>query len=345
MKRRASLTFGSGTRAAGLTLVELMLVVTLLSFLVGIGLGVFAGLDPARHVARSLLQNVLRSAHNSAIAREASARVRLDAEKGTLTAEEIAVIGTWHFEKEPVEGAFELDGAALGLSAGYISPDGYQGKALALAGQPAGARVEVPVQTDPAYDFEAGFTVEFALRLEADRAGKLLDIGRVLVVGVRRGGVLEAAFLPEAEGELGTVRPGGKIVLRTPPASLASGRWSRVAIRYDRRRFTLTVDGVELASVLEAAPVWKVEHPMSIGGGETPFPGSLDSLVVSAVRVSEAVVLPQGVRLAEGTPAQVLFAPGGGLDVGEHNSPVDLVLEFDDGLRERTRVNLYGTVE
>jgi hypothetical protein len=362
LNTRASRNRAPRTATAGLTLIELMAVVTLLSFIIGIGLGMFAGLDPGRQVAASLVQNTLRSAHNSAIARSSSARVRIDAAAGTLSAEQISVIGTWHFEAEPVVGAFQLDGAAHGMDRGYISDDGYQGRALAMHGQPEGARVEIPVHTDPAYDFGAGFALNFALRLEGDRAAKLLDVGRVLLVGVRRQGVLEVAFMheveddPMARGESigegigesigeGVGRSGGKIVLRTPPGTLRPGRWARIRVAYDRARFTVAVDGVEVASMDESAPVWRVEHALVIGGGQTAFPGSLDSLVVSAVKVGDAVVLPEGVRLASGTPSEVLFASGGALDPRRHAAPVDVVLEFADGQRQTIKVNLYGTVE
>jgi len=349
---RTSRICGPGKTTAGLTLIELMAVVTLLSFIIGIGLGMFAGLDPGRQVAASLVQNALRSAHNSAIARGSSARVRIDGKAGRLSAEQVSVIGTWHFEAEPIVGAFELDGAVHGMDRGYIDDDGYQGRSLALDGQPEGAWIEIPVQTDPAYDFGAGFGLDFALRIDADRAAKLLDVGRVLLVGVRRGGVLEVAFMNEVEEDeastaldQGVARAGGKIVLRTPPGSLRPGRWTRIGVAYDRARFTITVDGVEVASLDEAAPVWRVEHPLVIGGGQTTFPGSLDSLVISAVKVGQAIVLPEGVRLAAGTPDEVLFAAGGALDPRRHGAPVGVTLEYADGQRQTIKVNLYGTVE
>jgi len=52
-----------------------------------------------------------------------------------MVAEAMEVIGTWHFESEPVlEGAFELDGTNGG---GVLVDDGFLGRALSF---PAGAR-------------------------------------------------------------------------------------------------------------------------------------------------------------------------------------------------------------
>ena len=63
-------------RKAGLTLIELLLVMGVLALVLGVGLGSLASLNPGERAAVGLVQDALRSAHNSAVARVASARVR-----------------------------------------------------------------------------------------------------------------------------------------------------------------------------------------------------------------------------------------------------------------------------
>ena len=55
--------------------------------------------------------------------------------------------------------------------------------------------------------------------------------------------------------------------------------------------------------------------------------------------------LPKNVHFAQGTPTEIRFAPGGGLDRTRHREPVTFALEYEDGRTEPVHVNLYGTVE
>src|SRR5215207_669808 len=80
---------------AGFTLIELLIVTMLIALLLGVGFGALARIDLGERVALSQVHNVLRSAHNWAIARSAPARVRIDPAAGTVRAEGLAILGTW----------------------------------------------------------------------------------------------------------------------------------------------------------------------------------------------------------------------------------------------------------
>jgi prepilin-type N-terminal cleavage/methylation domain-containing protein len=96
-------------RRAAFTLVELLIVMSLIALLLGLGLGVFSNLDMGDRVAVSSVHNVIRSAHNTSVAMLAPTRVRIDAKARTLRAEGLQIVGTWHLEGEPLVGAFGLD--------------------------------------------------------------------------------------------------------------------------------------------------------------------------------------------------------------------------------------------
>ena len=116
-------------------------------------------------------------------------------------------------------------------------------------------------------------------------------------------------------------------------------------ISYDRKFLRAFVEGVPVGELEESAFVAPVVESMVVGGGRRTWEGSIDSLVVSAVAGSEVVELPQGASFAPGAPEEIVFWPGGGLDRVVHSQPIEITIEFDDGVRVPIRVGLYGNVE
>jgi len=349
-------------RRAGVTLLELLMVIALMALVVGSGLGLFAGLNPGKRTTVGLIQNTLRSAHNSSVARLAPARVRFDlASKRTdaeaklrpdrLTAEGMRVIGTWHFEDDSLAGAFGLNGVNMG---GYLIEDGYQGKALSFNGEPRDSRVEIGVHQDSAFDFRYGFDIEFVVKQERRQGARILTIGDSIKIEANSRGGLLAFFRAEDVSDTGFASAGAWTTFRTEDGMLRTGKWTRVRAVYDCRRLSVYVDGLrvrpvsggELVEELEAsAHVWKVNSALILGGGQSPFPGAIDHLVISAVAASQTLELPAGSNLAADTPPEIVFAAGGPLDASVHEKPIVLTVEFDDGNTEEIHVGLYGTVD
>lgn len=332
----------SAGRRRGFTLVELIVVIGILSLVLGLGVGLVARVPVADRAALGIVHTTLRGARNWSVSREAGARVRIDAERGTIQAFGSRVIGTWHFEDERLEGAFGHAGVALG---GRIVRDGYTGSALSFEGEPARARVEIPLHLDPACDLARGFDFECALRPGRADGGEVLALGETAGLGTSDDGALRAWFAPAIEGPDGERRRGGRIVLLTEGGLVRPGRWTEVRVAYDRARFSIAVDGVLVAYLREDAAPWDVEGPLVISPAGSPFPGAIDALVVAAVAGEERRELPGGARFAPGTPREIVFAAGGLLDRDAHREPLRFALLYDDGREERIRVNLHGTVE
>jgi prepilin-type N-terminal cleavage/methylation domain-containing protein len=329
--------------ARGFTLVELLLVMALIALILGVGVGMFTRLDLGDRVAVALVQDALRSAQNFAVARSAPARVRLDAAHGTIVADGMLVVGTWHFESFPPSGAFGIEGAAQG---GHLVDDGFQGKALSFAGEPARSHVEFPVQDLSSWNLHEGFQLRCALRPTKDGGGAVLALGETLGLETTANGGVRAWFAPEVrEEDAATVRRGPRIPIDAPPETLVPDRWMVVEIQYDRARFRLLVDGAEAASVAESSPVSRVDAALVLSPANRAWPGAIDDLSVSASAARDESRLPKHARFASGTPAEIRFAPGGGLDRDVHHGPVELALEFDDGRRSSISVSLFGTVE
>ncbi len=330
----------TGARERGLTLLELLLVMALIGLLLGIGTGAFATLDFGRRAAVGLVQNVVRSARNAALARSAPARVRIDVKRGTIRAEAMEVVGTWRFESERLRGAFGLDGLLQGAE---IEAQGFIGQALTLSGSRA-AYAEFAVQQDPSFDLRDGFALECALRPEADGGG-VLSLGQAAGVSLSAEGVLRGWFTTEVESSTGERRAGGRIFVESPPGALVPGRWSRVLVQYDRRLLRAWVDGVEVGRTEEVQPVWQLGGPLRIGDPRGSFGGAVDDLSVSVVAAGEEAELPQSVRFGSGTPAEIVFDARGHLDREVHRERIAFDLVFEDGTTAPLRVGLYGTVE
>jgi prepilin-type N-terminal cleavage/methylation domain-containing protein len=328
---------------AGMTMLELLLVMGLLGVLLGAGVGVLASINLGERAAVGLVQNSVRSARNAALARGAGARVRIDAAQGELVAEALEVVGTWHFESQPtLLGAFELDGGALDT---VLVDDGYVGKALAF---PRGSKAtaSVAVQNDPSYDLSDGFRIQCAVRVDEDGGGRLLRLGDTIGLDVSSSGVVRGWFTPEVLDSTGRPMKAGKIVVESAPVKVPASVWRRVVLDYDRQRLALEIEGLEMARADADARVWPIDDALRIGDDRSGFVGAIDSLVISAVGASEVVKLPEGVRFAPESPAWIRFDAGGALDRAAHSEPLEIRLVFEGDASTRTiRVGMYGTVE
>jgi len=326
-----------------MTLLELLLVMFILALVLGGGVGLFASLDLGRRQASGVVRNVIRSAQNTAMASGAPARVRLDLEQGELWAEALQVVGTYQFEERSVEGY----GPQGKTGPDWFDPLGFVGAAFHPAGL-RGATAEIPIESDPAFDFTLGFALECALLRERETGGRVLSIGAAesatLALELGANGSLRARFRariggPESE------RPGGQVILQSEPGLLPVQRWTRVRMQYDRAAFTLFVDGALVAVEQSDAYVWKVDGPLILSDDQAPFPGKLDALVVSAMLAGERARLPDSVRFTVSSPTTIQFRSGGGLDRGYHVDPPRITLELADGSSQLVTVGFYGTVE
>jgi prepilin-type N-terminal cleavage/methylation domain-containing protein len=331
----------------GFTLLELLFVIVIIGTMLGFGVGVLASLDLGERAAAGLVQNVVRAARNSAVARGAGSRVRIDPATGVISAEALEVIGTWRFEGsgEEVRGAFDLRGP---LTRCKFVDEGFIGRSLSF---PPGRGVfaEIPVHRESPYDFREGFRIECAVRMAPSGGGRVLRLGESIGLDVGDSGTVRAWFFPEALDATAKPIKGGLQVSAAPGGTLRSGEWSRIEVEYDRRRFTIRVDGRTIEPedgwVEEVAPVWPIGGPLVLGDADQSFTGELDDLVISAVGASDAIALPEGVRFDPASGGEIRFDAGGHLDRAVHSQAREIRIVYQDGGTATVRVGLYGTVE
>lgn len=331
--------------ARGFTLLELLLVMGIIGVVAGVGLGLFASFDPGRRAASGLVQNVLRQAQQTAVARRAPTLVRIDRAAGTLSAEALSVAGTWHFESPALEGGRGIDALAHDLQGDFLTDEGYTGKAVDFTRGGRRAHLTVELEDDPLLDPRGGFALDVALRPARLTSARVVDLGGVAQVELRRDGGVDGRIVTRRRDELGREVAGPPVVVRSGPGALRPGRWTAVTLRYDRRELSLLADGVLLGTLGEDRELWEATGPLVLGDARERWEGALDQVVLATVVAADEYALPAAVRFTEATPDLVRFLAGGTLDPALHAGPVTVGLAFDDGGAEELRVNLFGTVE
>lgn len=327
---------------AGMTLIELLLVIGLLAVMAGGGMGVFAALDLEKNQATGLVKSAMRAARDTSRSQDLPTRVRIDPLRATLQRLNVRVIGTWHFEDEGLIGAFGVGGRLEGAA---LSDEGWIGRALAFEAGGPGAVAVLGVDRSSLYDLHEGFGIDVWIRLDEDAVTNLIDVGKVCGLQLTREGRLQGWFAPQVEDEFSNRGRGAITVALSEPNVLPYGRWVRLQLVYDRVELALLVDGVRVASALDDRPVWKVDGPMELGDRRRMFPGALDTLVITAAEAVEELELPVGVNFASDSASEIWFEAGGRLDRRRHIEPAVIGLVRDDGSREDVRIGLYGTVD
>ena len=327
------------TAQSGLTLLELLLVLGILAVVLGSGLGAFAVLEAGPEQARSSVKSVVRRAASAAVERGDGARVRIDRKSGRLWTESFFAVGTWHFEGD-LRGAFGLRGEARDAS---FDPDGWVGSAVLFEGRP-NSTVGIPVRQDPGFDPRLGFAVDCAVRREGEAGGRVLDLGGVIAIELGGAGDVRGRFTPANDASEGRSR-GGAVTVQSPPGLVPPGRWTRLGLRFDGRRLSLSIEGVVVEVLEVEGTVAALEGPLVLSDPKRPFTGAVDRLVVRVLVRSEEVELPDGVRFAEDGPEEIVFDAGGRLDRMLHQGSVTIPLLDREGDKHPIIVGVHGTVE
>src|SRR5688572_2926531 len=95
------------TPERGVTLIEILVVLMVISVLLGLGVGAFTGLHSGFEgdAAIERVKSCLRRARNFAISEKSTARVTFDAAAGSVTGAGFACVALFHLEDET--GAFD----------------------------------------------------------------------------------------------------------------------------------------------------------------------------------------------------------------------------------------------
>jgi prepilin-type N-terminal cleavage/methylation domain-containing protein len=319
----------------GTTLLELLVVLTLIGALLGIGVGFAARLTFPRQAAVESVKGVLQAARAFAVTQGSLARVVASREGRSIQRLGFRTIGEWHFEGSGAEGAF---GLTFDLRSARAVEDGRIGSALAFED---GGYAECPVSSLPSWESRDGLAFKADVRLERG-GGIVARRGESWRVEVRAdGGVsVDVALVSPTKGEGAR---GERLRVDSAPGLVRPGRWARLSFLYDRTHLRLSVDGIERARSPRATePLWLDRAALRLSDPERTLHGAIDEVSVAALVVEEPQFLPEGVEFA--ADADLWFDAAGNLDPARHDGPLAVELKFDRGASRRIEVTTYGTL-
>ncbi|MBL8769188.1 MAG: prepilin-type N-terminal cleavage/methylation domain-containing protein [Planctomycetes bacterium] len=321
----------------GFTLLELLTVLTLLSVLMGIGVGAFRKLNPGRTMAVAQVKDALRSARLFALEQSVTSRVTLDVAQNVIAASGIVAVGDWHFETEDGRGwpqNARFDGGAS------VQPGGAIGHCVVFPPSDPGT---VRLGRGPAFDFVNGLRLEAFVRVGKEATGRIVSKGDAFVLAIGPGRTLKGSVMVSSRKSGET--PEALTVASTEP--LPVERWVRVGLTHDGRSLKLWMNGIEVASVDDQErrlPMPETEAEILIGSVRPTFVGAVDEVKLGSFVTQQAPPLPEGVRLADG--GDVWFDARGRLDSRFHTKPVTIKLLYDEDSRTReVTVSLLGEIQ
>ncbi len=337
-------------RARGVTLVEMLVVISIMGLLLAVGVGVWISFRSGsrRKSAYLALVGACRRARVFSVEESAPSRlVLLPPVNGRhgFRAEGQRLVGFWHLESghdpgkpgaaDPLVG---FAGRTLHEAGGefYVKGqpvNGYRGTGLYFG---KGGSVVLP--EDSGRLPRGGSFSLWWLPEHMEFKQRLLSRGKELVLAMAPGGGLEAKV--------------GTTTLTTEGYRLPRGRWSHVAFFFSAEEVVISVNDVVRARTAHGEeielPAEKERGlPLEMGAGEWLLFGTVDEIAVHRSVREQEIRLAPGFKL-ECAGDQIRFDAAGALDRNYHAGPVRVgVTSPEEGGRTETRwmtVTLMGEI-
>ncbi len=359
----------------GFTLVELLVVITLLGVLMGLSVGLITSTGRGNLLLQgsNKIASLLSMARNSSIT-DGQAFVLLEPSEdgeGEVTVRAFRFRQVFHWACEDLEKASEI-GVMKATGAVDVEDNVSSMEGRNVMFQPGG-KVSLG---DPSWlQMTDGFSLQCRIRPDPAATGTMILFkkGRFLTVKlISAGGGLydiqaEMRLKPPTAGQRAGGMPGGKIPLNTGDrmgttlpewvAPVRAGRWQNIRISYDRSQFVIQVDGRTrgVRRDVDLEMEFSGGAPFDVGG---TYHGGFDSLVISGIFGDDDDIFPiddavswineNGERQTK--PLRIVFN-NRSLDPREHAEPLSIWLRLDSseadeeqGPRRVVRISLSGEI-
>ncbi len=319
-------------RQKGITLLELLTVIVILSLMMGISIALFssANKDLGVRAAANHVVSLLRSVRDHARIRSEPAWVVLNPTENSVYALTQETYGEWHFEDTVSTGAFDRDAE---IHRGSL----VQGRiGMGIQFQGSGS---VDCGVIPIFAPDQGVAIQFwYFRESSNRSQRLFSIGDQMEMKVLSSGKIRTKL--------------GGMILGSGKASLATEDvWYHIHLVHNGREMQLFINGKRVAS--KEGPVnWTREESLVIGGKGGGVRGIIDEFRIGLIFAREkhyfpkevSLEFPPGVFPKDQKEFLIHFDREGRLDSRKHSRPINWKVKSTVDEFEIT-INPTGVVE
>jgi prepilin-type N-terminal cleavage/methylation domain-containing protein len=333
-------TAGAGSRAPGFTLVELLVVMTVLAILLGLTAGALtrAGKAGVLDGAARVIRSGLHRARGLALAGGTLSLVTVTpppAPAGgpiVVTTQVSRIAGSWHFDGESDVGVGG-DGATLQFF-GAVSGPGFVRDGIVMT--PASRAVAPAIDRAPKQDPGLGFSLDLMIRPEGP--------GTIAQFSAPDGDTVSFRLRLNDDGSLAAeatvIAEQTDLSLQTRPKVIEMGQWARVAIVHDGVELQVTAHNVVEARVLAQARVdVEPDGALRLGG----FAGTIDEVVYRTVGDTDPFEVDGQITTSLTRPVVIRFNRDGRLNERAHAEPVEVPLSHESKTVTVT-VDLSGVI-
>ncbi len=315
----------------GFTLLELMIVMTLLGVLGGFGLGFLQDRGSDVELALSMVRDHVRVAALTARTRRLPTSVELTKGDGieapTVRARVLVPVGIWSLE-ERQRGDSRLT-ATIG---GTIVPGRF-----GMARRPTDREPLLTLPTaesrDTLFDLSEGFAIQLDVKLDTREEMVLARLGTNVSL------TLDRDLYPEAKVTFRDGDRAGGSVTMTSTIPLRLHQWTTVTLAHDGKDVSILVDERVGASRAMGGALYQSESDtFEISPGDASVLGLVDEVRVLAYEFTQLDTFPVGVEL-RCREERIEFGRDGRI-----LSPVEFTLVFGDE-RQEHRIDPGGVVQ
>ncbi len=315
---------------AGFTLIELMAVMSVLTVLMGVGIGFMLRRGNPMEQAVAIVRDQVRLAAVSAKSRSAPTEVLLlrDGDRIQLRVRGLEPVAAWHCEPREQSMHEQTRGDVRGL----YEP-GRFGMALRADLEARTAILRVPTQGRPVWDLRDGFLLRLDVRLDERAACTLVQLGRAFSL------TLDGDGAPEVRLALGDASKQGPARTVRSPAPLPLRRWVTLDVVHDGTALHLAVDGRVVGQVdALGGPFQRDGDVFEVSPGNAALAGLVDEIQLWAYQLADPVDLPSGAEIS-GLEGGLRFLP-----TGEPETVCEVTLKTGEQT-ERHRVAPGGVLQ
>ncbi len=299
----------------GFTLAELMIVLILLGFLLGVPLTMMDRMDPGARGFQANIADFVRTSRERARATGAEVVLSVRSAEGDRPATLVRL------SRRPVleagfEPAFASRERIIPAGSAVLGKAGRVGAGLDLF---RGGDAEI-LGRGGSVNARAGFFLELDFQPMEDASATLLEWPGLVKIGLDGRGGLRATV---------SFAGGGAVNLLAPAPAAISGRWHRLVLQVVEGKARLRLDGRSLAEEPVEASPGKNSAPLRVGDPRGSYLGWVDELLAGVFALESGPVIPDGHALVLSTP-RILLDGDGLLDPRVHPIPVALeILDLD----------------